>query len=154
MSAVLRAVVGYCFLVLITRIVVRRPGRQMTPFEYILIFFIGGLMLTALIGDDRSFTNAAVVIMTVAVTHFALAWLRQISPAVGRILDGTPIVLLSRGEIHLTSMRQVGIGDADIMAAARDKGLKDFSQIQYAILERNGEISIISAAPPTQKDRS
>lgn len=144
MSSVLRAILGYCFLVLVTRIVGRRPGKQMTPFEYVLIFFIGGLMLTALIGDDRSVTNALSVIMAVAGTHYALAWLRQISPRAGRILDGTPLVLLSHGELQINTMRNVGIVDDDIMAAARDKGLWDFSEVGYAVLERNGEISIIS----------
>jgi uncharacterized membrane protein YcaP (DUF421 family) len=40
MAAVVRAFVGYFFLVLIVRIVGRRPGKQMTPFEFVLIFFI------------------------------------------------------------------------------------------------------------------
>jgi uncharacterized membrane protein YcaP (DUF421 family) len=54
MSAVLRAAYGYLFLVFIVRVVGRRPGKQMTPFEFVLIFFIGGLMLTAMVGDDAS----------------------------------------------------------------------------------------------------
>ena len=58
MAAVARAFVGYFFLVFIVRIVGRRPGKQMTPFEFVLIFFIGGLALTAMVGDEVSFTNA------------------------------------------------------------------------------------------------
>lgn len=144
MSAVLRAIFGYCFLVFITRIVGRRPGRQLTPFEYVLIFFIGGLMLTTLIGDDRSLTNALSVIIAVAGTHFTLAWLKQISPNAGRLLDGTPVILLADSQLQVASMRNAGIIDDDIMAAARDKGLEDLSQVSYAVLERNGEISIIA----------
>ncbi len=58
MGAVLRAIFGYCFLIFIVRIESRRPGKQMTPFEFVLIFFIGGLTLTTLVGNDRSLTNA------------------------------------------------------------------------------------------------
>jgi hypothetical protein len=65
MAAVARAFFGYFFLVLIVRIVGRRPGKQMTPFEFVLIFFIGGLALTAIVGDEVSFTNG----ICQAITH-------------------------------------------------------------------------------------
>ena len=54
MTAVLRAFFGYFFLVLIVRIVGQHPGKQMTPFEFVLVFFIGGLALTAIVGDEGS----------------------------------------------------------------------------------------------------
>ena len=44
-----RAAFGYLFLVLIVRIVGRRPGKQLTPFEFVLIFYLGGLMLTGML---------------------------------------------------------------------------------------------------------
>ena len=65
MAAVLRAFFGYFFLVFIVRIVGRRPGKQMTPFEFVLIFFIGGLALTAIVGDEVSFTNGICQIITI-----------------------------------------------------------------------------------------
>ena len=60
MAAAIRAFVGYFFLVFIVRIVGRRPGKQLTPFEFVLIFFIGGLALTAMVGDEASLTNAII----------------------------------------------------------------------------------------------
>jgi uncharacterized membrane protein YcaP (DUF421 family) len=146
MSAVLKAMFGYCFLVLMVRIVGRRPGKQLTPFEFVLIFFIGGLILTCTVGDDRSFTNALCSIVAIAIMHFLIAWLRQRSPAFGRIADGTPLVLLARGEWRTETMSRMRIQDDDVMAAARDKGLQRLDEIEYAVLERNGEISIIPAA--------
>jgi uncharacterized membrane protein YcaP (DUF421 family) len=59
MAAVLRAFFVLLLLVLVVRIVGRRPGKQMTPFEFVLIFFIGGLALTAIVGDEASFGAAA-----------------------------------------------------------------------------------------------
>ena len=145
MSAVFRAVIGYTFLVFMVRIAGRRPGKQMTPFEFVLVFFRGGLTLTTLVGKDRSVTNAFCAIITVALTHYFFAWLRQKSQAVSRIMDGTPLVLLSKGQLHTKVLKQMFIADDDIMAAARDKGVKTLDDIEYAFLERNGEISIVSA---------
>lgn len=146
MAAVLRAMFGYCFLVLVVRIVGRRPGKQMTPFEFVLVFFLGGLILTCAVADDRSFTNALCQITGVAIVHFLIAWFRERSPSFGRIADGTPLVLLARGEWRTETMRKMRIQDDDVMAAARDKGLQRLDQIEYAVLERNGEISIIQAS--------
>ncbi len=51
MAGGLRGIFGYLFLVLMVRIAGRRPGKQMAPFEFVLIFFMGGLTLTPMVGD-------------------------------------------------------------------------------------------------------
>lgn len=143
MAAVFRAIFGYCFLVLVVRIVGRRPGKQMTPFEYVLIFFLGGVTLTGMVGDERSLTNALCQIITVGFMHSLFAFLRRKSPRFGRIVDGTPLVLLDKGEWRTTTLSEMRVQDDDVMAAARDQGLERLDQIDCAILERNGEISIV-----------
>lgn len=143
MQAVFRAAFGYLFLVFIVRVVGRRPGKQMAPFEYVLIFFIGGLMLTGMVGKEASLTNALTQIMTIALTHFALVWVRTKSNRFARSTDGTPLVLMEHGNWRTDTMSRMRISPDDVMTAARDKGLSSFDLVRYAILERNGEISII-----------
>ncbi len=145
MAAIFRAVFGYCFLVFAVRIAGRRPGKQMTPFEFVLVFFIGGLTLTFMVADDRSLTNALTQIITIAIMHYAIVLLRRKSPIFARVADGTPLVLLENGRWRSEALKNTRIQDDDVMAAARDKGLSSLEQISYAILERNGEISIIQA---------
>jgi uncharacterized membrane protein YcaP (DUF421 family) len=140
MGGALRGIFGYCFLVLMVRVVGRRPGEQMTPFEYVLIFFMGGVTLTPMVGDDRSITNAFITIMSIALTHFVIAWLKQISPAFGRLVDGTPLVLYDKGKKYSETMRKMRVTDDDVMTAARDQGMSTLGEIEYAILERNGQI--------------
>jgi uncharacterized membrane protein YcaP (DUF421 family) len=145
LSAVLRAILGYYFLVFMMRIAGRRPGKQITPMEFVLVFFCGGLTLTTIVGDDRSFVNALSQILAVAAAHYSLAILRARSPRLGRVVDGTPLVLLEKGKWHARTMKDMQIADDDVMAMARDQGLERLDQIEYAVLERNGEISIIPA---------
>ena len=146
MPAVLRALFGYCFLVLMVRVVGRRPGKQMTPMEFVLVFFSGGLTLTTVVADDKSITNALCQIMTISMAHVSIAWLKHVSPRFARVVDGTPLVLLQNGNWQVETMREMRIQDDDVMAAARDKGLERLDQIECAVLERNGEISIISSS--------
>ncbi|HLI76818.1 MAG TPA: YetF domain-containing protein [Acidobacteriaceae bacterium] len=142
-ESVLRALYGYFFLVFIVRIVGRRPGKQLTPFEFILIFFLGGLMLTAIVADEASLTNAFCQIIAVAFAHFSLAAIRSRSDRVARILDGTPLILLEGNTWRALTMRRQRIADDDVMEKARDQGLKTLEEIETAVLERNGEISIL-----------
>ncbi len=144
MAAVLRAIFGYCFLVFIVRVVGRRPGKQLTPFEFVLVFFLGGLTLTGMVGDEVSLSNAVCQILTVALVHFSIVWARTKSPRIGRLFDGTPMVLLEKGQWRPETMKHMRIADDDVMASARDQGLERLDQIEYAVLERNGEISIIA----------
>lgn len=145
MAAVFRAAFGYFFLVFMVRIVGRRPGKQMNPFEFVLIFFIGGLTLTFTVADDRSLTNAIVQIFTIALAHFVLVVVRQRFPRIALLLDGTPLILLNKGSWHQEAMRGMLIQPEDVMTAARDKGINALDGIEYAVLERNGEITVIPA---------
>ena len=143
-ESVFRALYGYFFLVFIVRIVGRRPGKQLTPFEFILIFFLGGMMLTAVVADEASLTNAFCQIIAIAFAHWCLAYLRTRSDRVAKILDGTPLVLLEGNTWRAHTMRMMRIQDDDVMEKARDQGLKTLDEIETAVLERNGEISILA----------
>ncbi len=142
-ASVLRALFGYFFLVLIVRIVGRRPGKQLTPFEFILIFFLGGLMLTAIVAEDSSLTNAFCQILAIAFAHSCLTAARSRSDTAAKMLDGTPLILMEGGHWRMSTMRRMRIKGDDVMERARDQGLKDLGEVETAVLERNGEISII-----------
>ena len=140
---VLRAVFGYLFLVLIARIVGRRPGKQLTPFEFVLVFYLGGLTLTGMVGTEVSMTNAICQILTVAACHYLLSLVRQRSSHFAQLFDGTPLTLMQGKQWRADTMSRMGIQDDDVMAMARDQGLKTLDEIDTATLERNGEVSII-----------
>jgi uncharacterized membrane protein YcaP (DUF421 family) len=145
MAAVLRAFFGYLFLVMIVRIVGRRPGKQMTPFEFVLIFFMGGLALTAILGDEVSFTNALCQIITTGLAHYSIAWARSKSQRFARLVDGTPLILLEQHQWRADTLRHMRIQDDDVIASARESGIKTLQDVDHAVLERNGEISTIAA---------
>jgi uncharacterized membrane protein YcaP (DUF421 family) len=149
MAAVIRAFFGYFFLVFIVRIVGRRPGKQLTPFEFVLVFFMGGLALTAMVGKEVSFTNAICQIIAIGLAHYVLAWARSRSSRFARLTDGTPLVLLERGQWRAETLKKMGVQDDDVMASARESGIKSLEAIDMAVLERNGEISVSKL---TQRD--
>jgi uncharacterized membrane protein YcaP (DUF421 family) len=142
MFTVIHAVIGYIFLLLVVRVLARRPGAQMTAFEFVLIFLMGGVIILATAGDDRSITNCFGGVITIAFMHRTLATLKQRHPRLGALVDGTPLVLLKNNEWQMDAMRGARLNDTDVMAAARTKGIMQLEDIEYAVLERNGAISV------------
>jgi uncharacterized membrane protein YcaP (DUF421 family) len=116
----------------------------MTPFEFVLIFFIGGLALTAIVGDEVSFTNALCQIITMGLAHYSIAWARSKSQRFARLVDGTPLILLEQHQWRADTLRHKRIQDDDVIASARESGIKTLQDIDQAVLERNGEISTIA----------
>ena len=145
MSTILHAICGYFFLMLTVRVLTRRPGGQMTLFEFVIVFLMGGVIILATVGHDRSVTNCATAILTIGLLHRSVAWAKSKSPRIGAVVDGTPLVLLKDGNWQNEIMRGMRLAPEDVMAAARIKGVKSIFKIKYAILERNGSISIIKA---------
>jgi uncharacterized membrane protein YcaP (DUF421 family) len=143
MYTIVHAIAGYFFLLLTVRILSRRPGAQMTPFEFVLIFLMGGVIILSTVGDDHSITNAVCAVLTVGLLHRMVSTLKQRYPRLGALVDGTPLVLLANGRWQTDIMKRMRLADDDVMAAARLKGVKSLDQIKYAVLERNGAISII-----------
>ena len=149
MDTILHAIAGYLFLTLIVRVLTRRPGGQLTMFEFVLVFLIGGVSILATVGLDRSVTNCCCAILMIGLMHRGMSAAKNRYPTLGRLVDGTPIVLLKNGVWQEEAMRGMKLDREDVSAAARAKGLRSTDAVQYAVLERNGGISIIE---PEEED--
>lgn len=143
MYTVVHAIVGYLFLLLTVRVLVRRPGAQLTPFEFVIIFLIGGVIILATVGDDHSMTNCTCAIIVVGLVHRLVSMVRSRFPRMAAWIDGIPLVLLKDGRWQLEQMEGLRLDRDDVLAAAREKGITSVRDIEYAVVERNGSISII-----------
>ena len=143
METLLRAIAGYFILLAVVRVLKRRAGSQMTLFEFVLVFLMGGVIILSTVGKDRSVVNCTCAVIAVCLVHRVVAWAKSKSARLGAIVDGTPLVLIRRGEWQNEVVRGMSIRPEDVAAAARGHGITALTDIDYAILERNGAISII-----------
>ena len=140
---IVRAAFGYILLIFVLRIAGRRPGKQLSPFDYVIVFYLGGITLTGIVGPEASLTNAFCQIMTVAMCHCGLAWLRSRYAWASRIIDGTPLVLMSNGQWRTQALSNMRLQDDDVMDSARSFGTRNLESIRMAVLEPVGEITIL-----------
>jgi uncharacterized membrane protein YcaP (DUF421 family) len=143
MGTILRAILIYWFLLVVLRIVGRRSFEQMTPFEMILVFLLGGLGIQCIVYDDHSLVNALLGITTIALMHVLVSVLKMYSEGFRKFVDGTPIVIVEDDYWHEDRMHKLRLQMQDIMAAAREDGPERMDQIRFAVVERNGSLSIV-----------
>ncbi len=143
MATVLKAAAAYLVVLFAMRLIGRRTASQQAPFDMVVLFLFGGMTTTAILGEDRSFTAAMTGIFTVGLMHVAVSWLKLRSVLFERIVDGTPIVVFEEGRWSEDQMRKLRMQEADIRTAMRQEGLIEMDAVRYAIIERDGTISII-----------
>ncbi|HIH9249904.1 TPA: DUF421 domain-containing protein [Enterobacter ludwigii] len=144
MDMVFRALAIYLFLVVVFKVAGRRALLQMTSFDLILLLIISEATQQALLGEDFSVTGAMITITTLVAVDIIFGILKKYFSPVENILDGTPVILVENGVPLADKLKKVDVSCDDILVSARqNNGVTQLSEIKYAILERNGHISII-----------
>jgi uncharacterized membrane protein YcaP (DUF421 family) len=143
MDLVIRATVVFFFVFLVTRIAGRRELGSMEPFDLILLVVLGDLVQQGITQSDNSVTGTLIVISTIALLSVLVSWLSFRSARVRLIAGGEPIVLVKDGEVIEQNLRRERLTRADIEEEARQQQVMLISDIRWAILERNGSISVI-----------
>lgn len=150
MDAVIRAVVIYLFVLVIMRIAGKRTLGEMTNFDFVLLLIISEATQQALMGaDDYSVTHAVLVIATLVGLDIVVSLIKQRWPLVEKWVEGTPLVLIENGRVVQKHLDHARVDLADILAAARSAGIERLELVRYAVLEKNGTISIIAQPSPS-----
>jgi uncharacterized membrane protein YcaP (DUF421 family) len=145
MDAILQSTCVYIVLIAIFRLTGKRTLAQITTFDFILLLIISEATQAALIGQDDSVTGAVLVILTLIGLDLGLGVWKQHSPAISKLIDGRPLILIQDGHLHRDRMERERIDEAEILQAAREsRGLERLDQIKHAVLEQHGTITIIA----------
>jgi len=144
MNPVLRGAAVYIFLLIIFRIMGKRSLSDTTTFDFILLLIISEVTQQALVGEDNSITAAFILIVTLVSLDLSLSFLKDKFKPFGKFIEGPPLVVVDKGKPLKQRMKKSRVDNEDIMEAARlNFGLERMEQIKYAVLEKDGSISII-----------
>lgn len=147
MESILRATAVYLFLLAVFRISGKRTLAETSSFDLVLLLIISETTQQAMVGEDHSLINAVLLILTLVGADILISFVRRLSPAVDAVLEGTPVVIVRNGKAMEERLARERIDLGDILEAARSqRGIERLSQIKLAILERDGQISIIPKA--------
>ena len=143
MDIVLRAIVVFGFLLVLTRVIGRRELSSLQPFDLILLIVLGDAVQQGLTQDDYSLTGALLAVGTIAVLQVFVSWVGYRFPMTRRVLEGVPIVVIQDGKVIERNLRRERIDLEDIAEAARQQGIAHLSDVKWAVLETTGKLSFI-----------
>jgi len=143
LSVIFRSAAAYFILLLAVRLIGRRMASMLAPFDLVVLFLFGGALMSAVLGDDHSMAAAIGAVFSIGLMHVFVSAIKRWWPWFGRIVDGTPIIVYENKKWHEDRMRGLRMLESDVMTAVRQKGLMRLEQVRYAIVERDGKVSII-----------
>ena len=143
-GSIARATIIYLSLLILFRIAGKRTLSDVTTFDFVLLLIISESIQNGLTDPAPALVNSLLLVITLVSLNILLSVIKQRWPRVERIAEGLPILIFSQGKPHMDIMKKERVGEEDIMHAARTThGLSSLKEIEYAILETSGGISVI-----------
>ena len=143
MDIVIRALVLFVFVWLVTRAVGRRELSTLEPFDLILLIVLGDLIQQGVTQNDFSVTGAILAGGTFAAMTVLFSWLAFRFPRVQPILEGDPVVLVEHGNTIDRNLRSNRITLEELAAQARLQQIAHIEDVDWAVLETSGQIIFI-----------
>jgi uncharacterized membrane protein YcaP (DUF421 family) len=153
METVLRVVFVYGFLLIALRLMGKREFGEMSPSDFLVLVFIPDIFQQALVGDDFSMTNAVVAVTTLLALVFVMATLTYRFRKLDTLVDGGPTLLLAHGRMIEGALAIERLAPEHVMEALHEAGFDRPEKIRWAILEADGQISVIPKGKPVVNRR-
>ena len=140
---VLRAIVIYAMVMVLVRVSGKRAVGQFTPFDLVLLILIGNAVQNGINGGDDSLTGAAIMATTLIALNYGIAFVTSRNRKVEKFVEGVPVVLARNGKLFDHVLRRELVSREDFREALRMNGVEDVSEVELALLETNGSISVV-----------
>lgn len=151
----IRAIILYFIVVFIMRLMGKRQIGQLQPFELVIALMVAELAATPMQDTEIPLLHGIIPIITLLVLQVLISALQLKSEAARIVFCGKPSILIEHGKININELKNNRLNLNDLLEELRLKEYYNLEDIEYAILETGGQISIIPKSdivPATRKD--
>jgi len=142
-SIVARTALIYLAVFFGLRLMGKRELGQMTAFDLVVILLIANAVQNSMVGQDSSVPGGLLAAAVLLVANRGVALVRLRGGAVGRLVEGTPTILIQDGNFLEQSLRKEGVDRQEIEMVVREHGIESATNVKLAVLETDGSISIV-----------
>ena len=150
---ILRTVLVYTALLIGLRLAGKREIGQMTVFDLVVLLLIANAVQNAMVGPDSSLTGGILAAALLLVLNALLSRLLQRYPRLRKFVEGSPTLLILHGQVLNDKMRREGIDIETLETALREHGITDRKDVEMAVLEIDGTISVVPVGDHTLRTR-
>lgn len=134
----------YLFIVLAIRLFGKKELAQLSVVDLVFILLISNAVQNAMVGSNVSLAGGLVAASTLFVVNYLLKSLLLRSPGLNRFIQGEPLMLIYEGNVILKHLAQSQLSMEELQAAVREHGVETVKEVNLAILEVDGNISVLS----------
>ncbi len=140
---VFRTLAVYLVVLLMLRFAGKREVGQMTPFDFVLLLLLSNSVQNAMTGGDNSLNGGIIAALVLVIANYFVNYLSWKNRKVRKFIEGTPTILIHRGEIIEQNMQSERITNDQLHEAMREHSVIEVEKVGLAVLEVDGSISIL-----------
>ena len=140
---IIKPTLAFILLLIVTRILGKKQMSQMTFFNYVTGITIGSLAAEIITFDDQSIWHEVVGLIWWCLLTALLAYITLKSSKLRKVIDGKPSILVKNGVIQEKELKSTRVNIEELSMMFREQGIFSVKDVDYAILEQNGQLSIL-----------
>lgn len=141
-----RTIIVYILLLLVLRLMGKRQIGELQPSELVTTLLLSEIASQPIVDDNIPLVYGVVPVVVILSLEVIISFVVTKSQILKKVFDGTPSILIRRGVLDQKEMKKVRLSLEELIGELRLKNISDISQVEYAILEQNGQLSVISTA--------
>ena len=139
----LRTFILYIVIMAAMRIMGKRQVGDMQPSDLVVSLLISEIAAMPIDNIDRPIVNGIIAVFLLVFLETALACISLKSGKLRRVVNGAPVIIINRGKVNRASLKRLRITTDELLETLRSQGFFDISTVQYAIIEPNGQLSVL-----------
>jgi uncharacterized membrane protein YcaP (DUF421 family) len=140
---IVRGTAMYLLLFLLFRVVIRRRVGAVGIGDILLLVIIADAAQNAMSGEYKSVSDGAILVATIVAWNVLADWLTYLSPALQKLLEPPPLLLVDRGRMLRGHLRVELISEQELRSKLREHGVADLAEVEKAYMESDGRMSVI-----------
>ena len=134
----------YLFIVIAIRLFGKKELAQLSVVDLVFILLISNAVQNAMVGPDSTLSGGLVAASTLFIFNYVFKYLQYRFPKLGKVVQGDATMLIYNGAMIESHMKNAKISVDELMEAVREHGVATIKEVDLAILEVDGSISVLS----------
>ena len=141
---VVRAAAIYLFIIFGIRIFGKKELSQLSVIDLVFILLISNAVQNAMVGDNTTLWGGVVAALTLFLVNYIFKNVFFKSKRISEFVQGSPLMLVYHGKVVEKHMKESRLSHDELMAAVREHGVEDIADVDLAVMEVDGNISVLS----------
>ena len=140
----LKSITVYFFIIAAIRIFGKKELSQLNVIDLVFVLLISNAVQNAMVGPDNSLLGGLAAAASLFIANYLLKLALYKYPLLNKLLEGEPLMLIYEGHVIQKNLDRAKIGVEELIEAIREHGVKNIDEVNLAVLESDGNISILS----------